>query len=436
MINRRTLIAAGAALATNPAFAARKKKPAPFNPAFPPGFLWGAATAGHQIEGNNTNSDFWLLEHTTPTVFTEPSGDACNSWQLWSDDLDLIKTIGLNSYRFSIEWARIEPAAGQFSIAMLDYYQRMVRACRERGIIPVVTFSHWTVPIWFAALGGWLNADAPQLFARFCYRAARHLAADIGYAVTLNEPNGLLIAHKMMPPVALQAQEAMFQAARKATGAPQFIGGPAAAYALQMQPQLLKAHRLAVQAIKAVRSDLPVGFSLAIVDEQASGQNSVRDVIRKEFYGAWLESARQDDFIGIQNYERNIWDAKGLVAPPESARRNANGAEIYPASLANSVRYAYQVCGRPILVTEHGVLTDDDTLRSGLIPEALAALKQAIDDGVPVLGYLHWTLIDNFEWVSGYKAKFGLASVDRTTFARTLKPSASVLGAIARRNAL
>jgi len=203
-----------------------------------------------------------------------------------------------------------------------------------------------------------------------------------------------------------------------------------------MQPNLLGAHRAGREAIKSVRSDLPVGFTLALFDDQAVGDDSLRDAMREKLYGPWLETAKKDDFIGVQNYERARWDSKGRLPPPEGAKRGHLGSEVYPPSLAGAVRYAHEATGVPVIVTEHGVGTEDDTIRAWLIPAALEELKKAIDDGVPVKGYVHWSLLDNFEWIFGYKPKFGLVAVDRQTFRRTPKPSAAVLGAIAQRNAL
>jgi len=434
MIDRRTLLASGAALAATPAFAkVAGKAPAPF----PQGFLWGTATAGHQVEGNNVNSDFWLLEHITPTLFGEPSGQACDSFHRWRDDLALVKKIGLNSYRFSIEWSRIEPLQGVFSAEMLDHYKRIVHTCRDLGIAPIVTFSHWSVPIWFASLGGWTNPDASELFARYCDRAARHLAAEMAYAVTLNEPNGLSIADRMIPEGAKRGLEAMLVAARQATGAPKFVGGPSFQYAPAMQPSLLKGHRMAFDAIKAANSALPVGFSLAIVDEQADAQGAAqRDRARAEFYGPWLDTAGKDDFLGIQNYTRRVWGADGPLPAPAEATLDQMGGEIVPDTLANCVRYAHAQTGKPIIVTEHGFAVSDDRIRAAATLAALAHLRIAIADGVPVLGYQHWSLLDNFEWTSGYRVTYGLASVDRKTFRRTAKPSAKVYGAVARTNRL
>ena len=437
MIDRRTMLGATVALSATPAVL-RAGPQKPVDPEFPKGFLWGASTASYQVEGNNTAADVWLLEHTKPTVYAEPSGDAANSFDLWRSDLDLVRSLGLNTYRFSLEWSRIEPEPGLFSIAMLDHYQAMIEGCRARGLTPVVTFNHFTTPRWFAAQGGWGNADAPALFARYCDRAARHLAAAIGYATTLNEPNLSGVLQDLLPGALLGADQAMVAAAAKTLGVAEYLPGNPLYVRdrASVQAHLLAGHKLGRAAIKAVRGDLPVGVSLAIFDDQAVGQNSLRDAKREYFYGPWLRAAKGDDFLGIQNYERSVWDDKGKRPMPAGAVTNSMGSEVYPPSLAGVARYAHAATGLPIMVTEHGVGTDHDEIRANLIPAALSELKKAMVDGVPVLGYCHWSLIDNFEWVFGYRIQFGLCSLDRQTFARTPKPSAAVLGRIARSNSL
>lgn len=432
-IDRRTMMATALAASASPALAA-----VPKSKAFPQGFLWGAATAGHQVEGNNVSSDLWLLENMKPSTFAEPSGDALNSFELWPVDLDLVKSIGLNSYRFSIEWSRIEPEQGMFSNAMLDHYKAMIDGCRSRGLTPLVSFNHFTVPRWFAASGGWMNPDAPSLFARYCDRAARHLAGGIGYATTFNEPNLAGMLQQFLPKEIFDRERGGLEAAARKLGVPSYMPGnalviddPATLSALQ-----IAGHKEGRAAIKAARSDLPVGVTLAMFDDQAVGKNSIRDRKRVELYGKWLEAAKGDDFVGVQNYERSRWDDKKRLPPPPGAELNWMGAEVYAPSLAGAVRYAHSVTGGPVIVTEHGVGTEDDSIRARLIPSALAELKKAIDDGVPVKGYMHWSLMDNFEWGFGYKPKYGLVSVDRSTFKRTPKPSAAIYGAIARANSL
>ncbi len=433
-IDRRKLILGAGALTLAPAALSATIA----NRRFPKGFLWGAASAGHQVEGNNVASDVWLLENIKPTIFAERSGDANNSFALWQEDLDLAKSLGLNCYRFSLEWARIEPEAGLVSIVMLDHYKRVIEGCRERGLTPVVTFNHFTTPRWFAARGGWTNTESAPLFAKFCALAARHLAAEIGYAVTLNEPQLFLYLDKVLPPQFLGAQRAMLDAAARATGSSKF------STATQINREdhdnattnLIAAHKMGRAAIKAEHSTLPVGVALAMTDDQAVGADSIRDAMRQRFYGPWLEAVRNDDFLGVQNYGRERWDSTGHLPPPPDATLNFRGTEVYPMSLAGAVEFAHTATGLPILVTEHGVGTDDDTVRAALIPAALQGLKAVIDRKVPVIGYIHWSLIDNFEWSSGYKPKFGLVAVDRTSFRRSPKPSAAVYRTIASRNSL
>lgn len=449
-IDRRTVLAgAGAMLALGVArsthaevgVAGKASSPlaaSAFPKGFPNGFLWGAATAGHQVEGNNTASDLWLLENVKPTDFAEPSGDACNSFELWPQDLDIVRSLGLNSYRFSLEWARIEPEPGQFSMAMLDHYARMVDGCRERGLAPIVTFSHFTTPRWFAASGGWTNPEAPGRFAKFCEVAAKHFAAGISHAVTLNEPDLSRLLLMLLPPVVFQGQRANLAAAAKALGVPKFVVANSVPEEDigAVQAGLLAGHRLGRAAIKAVRPDLPVGVSLAVVDDQAVGDPARRDARRAFIYGEWLDAVKGDDFVGVQNYERSRISPEGPLPPPEGSPRNWSGAEIYAPSLGNAVRYVHGATGCPIMVTEHGLGTDDDTLRAKFIPESLQGLAAAMADGIPVGGYIHWSLLDNFEWIFGYRPKYGLVAVDRKTFKRTPKPSAYVLGAIAKRNSL
>jgi beta-glucosidase len=413
--------------------------PAATRKRFPEGFIWGTATAGHQVEGNDVNSDMWFLEQLQPTLFAEHVGDANNSLELWPVDLDLVRSLNLNAYRFSLEWSRIEPEPGQFSLAMLDHYLRMIEGCRARGLKPIVTFNHFATPRWFASRGGWTNGESPALFERFCERAAAHLARPIGSATTLNEPNLLrLLSWVDLPPAMKDVQRAMLDKAAQTLGVAKFTASNVAnAEDLDaIQTNLLEGHRRGRQAIKAARPDLPVGVSLAVVDDQAFGKHSRRDEKRRQVYGAWLEAVKGDDFVGVQNYERVQYDEKGAVPPPHGVPLDGMGREIYPASLANSVRYVHEQTARPIFVTEHGLVTDDDTQRAAFIPAALEHLAEAIAAGVPVLGYVHWTLMDNFEWIFGYKPHFGLCSVDRQTFKRQPKPSAAVLAAIARANAV
>ncbi len=452
MIDRRTLLVRGAvagatlagagAMGASPTAASAKAAPGArtlgAGKPFPSGFLWGAASSPHQTEGNNLGSDLWFLERQQPGIFSVPSGDACNSFELWSDDLDLAKNMGLNSYRFGIEWARVEPVKGQFSQAMLDHYRRIVEGCRARNLAPIVTFNHFTTPLWFAAQGGWSNPEAPELFARYCGKVAAAAGRTMAKAITINEPNLLQSIKGMLPPQVWDLQKATLQGAARQLGVPRFLSANVAGLddLADLQRGLLAGHKAAKAAIKAQCPDLPVGVSLVVMDDQAAGSPKRRDQVREELYRAWFELAKQDDFVGVQNYERALWGDEGRLPPPKGAVLNWSGAEVWAPSLAGAVKFAHQETGVPILISEHGVGTDDDRIRARFIPESLSALRNVMEEGVPVLGYCHWALLDNFEWIFGYKPKYGLHTVDPVTFARTPKMSAQVLGTIARRNAV
>jgi beta-glucosidase len=395
---------------------------------FPESFLWGVATAGHQIEGGNDTSDTWFAEHVSPTVFREPSGPACDGFHRWREDVDLVAGMGLSAYRFSVEWARVEPVEGDFSAAALDHYAAIADRCLELGLAPVVTFNHLTNPHWFAMHGGWLDPGSAERFARYCGAVMDRFGSSIAYAVTLNEPNlPSLLSWIPMPAAVRELERATLEAASKAAGVARYrlanVALPEEFDALE--DGLAAAHTAGKAAIKARRPDLPVGLSLAVVDDQAVGDARVRDRKRSGVYGRWLRLVAADDFVGVQNYERARYDGDGPLPPPEGVPVNQMGSDIYPPSLGHAVAYVHAEAGVPVFVTEHGIATDDDTQRAAFLEPALAGLQEAIDAGVPVLGYLHWTLLDNFEWVFGYGMKLGLVEVDRTTFARTPKPSAA-----------
>jgi beta-glucosidase len=407
--------------------------------AFPDGFLWGSATAGHQNEGDNTNSDTWFAEQVSPTVFREPSGKACDGYRLWREDVDLVAGMGLTAYRFSLEWARIEPSEGDFDADAIAHYGAIIDRCLELGLAPIVTFNHFTSPHWFAMRGGWLNPGAPELFARYCGEVMDRIGAGIAVALTLNEPNlPRLLSWLNFPDAIRDLERATLTAAAEAAGVERYrLGNVVLPEDFDaMEEGTAAGHVAGKAAIKARRPELPVGLSLAVVDDQAVGDATVRDRKRAEVYGRWLRLVRDDDYVGVQNYERARYNGEGAMPPPEGAPLNSMGSDIYPLSLAGSVRYVHTETGVPILISEHGLAHDDDSFRGPFIEDSLRGLLDVINDGVPVLGYVHWTLMDNFEWIFGYHSHLGLHAVDRTTFARTAKPSVAVLSRIARAHAI
>jgi beta-glucosidase len=403
---------------------------------FPPNFLWGCATAGHQVEGNNTNSDLWTLEHLPDTMFKEPSGDACDHYHLYPQDIAMLADLGFNAYRFSLEWSRIEPDEGFFSNAALDHYRRMLIACREHNLSTLLTYSHFSVPRWFAYKGGWQNPAAPDLYGRFCEKATKHFGDLISFASTFNEPD----IPQLLGWINVGGEDlsAMFQTnlakVRKQLNAPEFadlfLGDP-----IKTRAGLIASHYKGKDAMKSVRGNMPVGFNLAMFDDQAAPTDSHLAEKRADVYGPWLEVAKHCDYLGVQMYSRAIVGSKDLP-PAKGVEVTQAGWEFYPECVEHVVRYASKETGVPLIVTENGIATEDDSRRVEYVQRALAGLKRAIDDGVDVRGYIAWSLLDNFEWMSGFTPKFGVVAVDRSTQQRTIKPSAAMLGNIARRNSL
>lgn len=394
-------------------------------------FLFGAATAGHQVEGNNTNSDIWFLENIKPTKFAVRSGDACDSYHRFEEDIRLLKSFGLDTYRFSIEWSRIEPSPGKFSNAELAYYLTVIETCHKHGVRPVVTFNHFSCPQWFSANGGWTSPDAAELFARYCDRSARALGDGMHMAATLNEPQVKRLQH-WIPAFSTPASNANLERQREAATV---ASGSSAYMAFHLADDeavlsnMIQAHKLGYAAIKAAVSGLPVGVTLAIIDYQAAAPQSRLSEVRDYVNAAWLQAVKETgDFVGVQNYGRDLVGAEGVIAPAASAERNMLTQEYYPEGLGNAVRYVHEATGKPILVSENGIATRDDGQRIRYIDAALSSLREARDSGVPVLGYIHWSLLDNFEWSLGFAPTFGLVAVDRETFRRSPKPSAHHLG--------
>jgi beta-glucosidase len=386
---------------------------------FPEGFVWGTATAAHQTEGGNWNNDWWAWEHQEQTVCVEPSGDAVDHFWRYPDDIAMLADLGFGAYRFSIEWSRVEPEDGEFSRSALDHYRRMLACCHEHGLLPVLTFHHFTTPRWVAARGGWEEPATAELFGRFCERSVGALGDLIGIANTLNEPNivslmGYLVG--VFPP-----------------GRRRDLDGMGAANAT-----LLAAHRRGYEALKAGPGDFPVGITVAMGDWWApEGADDVRDRVRHGHEGIYLEAARGDDFVGVQAYSRTRLDERGMPMGPEPGVEVLDmGYEYWPAALEVAIRHAAAVAGVPVLVTENGIGTTDDEQRIRYVRAALEGLGRCLDDGIDVRAYFYWSLMDNFEWALGYRPRFGLVAVDRETQARTPKPSARWLGGIARANRL
>jgi beta-glucosidase len=407
--------------------------------AFPDGFLWGTATAAHQVEGGNVAADLWPMEWAKDSPFAEPSGDACDQYHRYTDDIRLLKALGFSLYRFSVEWARIEPEEGFFSKAALDHYRRVIAACLAEGVVPMATFHHFTAPIWFTRDGGWENAASVDRFARYCERAGAALGDLIPYACTINEANIPL----MMSMVRGEMSAGAFARPKRFAEVAKAVGGTAEKWAPYLicdghaaAPNLIAAHRKAYDILKA-RVKGPVGITLSMNDLQAEeGGEALRDMAAHLLDGQFLESVKGDDYVGVQTYTRVIFGANGLRPLPGGAETTQMGYEFYPEALEACIRRAARISGCAVIVTENGIGTEDDTRRIAYTQRALEGVQNCLRDGLDVRGYVHWSLLDNFEWLEGYRPKFGLVAVNRATQARMPKPSAYWLGAVAKRNSL
>jgi beta-glucosidase len=402
----------------------------PTAPSFPTDFLVGASTAAHQVEGGNVNSTWWTYEHTPGTPLKEPSGDAADSYHRWEDDLDIVADLGLDAYRFSIEWARVEPEPGLISQATLLHYGRMIDGCRRRGIEPIVTLHHFTEPRWFGRAGGWTATGAVDRFAAYV-TALRPILEPVRWVVTINEPNMVAIMTRVARWLGAAAAQDGGRAADAPTDDP---GGPLPVPDPATRDALTAAHRMASDVLHDNHPEMRVGWSIANqVVQSVPGGEAAADAYRESREDLYLRVSRDDDFVGVQTYTRVVFGPDGPVRDDPQDERTLMGWEYYPEALGDAVRHTRAIVGeRPILVTENGIATADDDRRIAYTAAALDGLQAAIADGADVRGYLHWSLLDNYEWGS-YQPTFGLVSWDPDTFERTPKPSAHWLGAMARR---
>lgn len=412
-------------------------------------FMIGAATAAHQVEGNNTHSDFWVMEHLKHSDFVEPSGMAVDHYNRYAEDIKLLAQAGCNAYRFSIEWARIEPQEGCFDAKEIEHYRKVLLCCKNNGITPVVTLQHFSSPAWLIGKGGWGKPYVVAAFGRYAKKVVQALGEYMPYICTINEANMGMQLHKVSAD--------MMKASKRKEGGVQvgqnvkldmkaiLLGMLEKGRAFQCSPFgvntflmprnekqesiVMAAHREAVKQIKAICPDSKVGLSLSLFDYQSvPGGEAETEKLWYEDFGWYLPHICKDDFLGVQNYSRKIVDASGARAPAAEAPVTQMGYEDYPTSIGNVLRKVAKEFPGELVVTENGIATDNDSRRCEFIREAVASVMAAKKEGVPVTGYLHWSLLDNFEWQAGFSKTFGLIAVDRKTQMRYPKESLTVLG--------
>lgn len=381
---------------------------------FPSVFLWGAATAAHQIEGNNISSDWWQREHAPDTDLPEPSNDACDSYNRFEEDIRLLAESGLQMYRFSIEWARVEPEDGVFSQAQILHYRAMIDTCHKYGVEPMVTLYHMTLPLWFASEGGWLRDDAAERFAQYVEKVLPILH-DVTWVCTINEPN-------------------MVALTRGGTEGSDFIAASLPSPDPVISEHLVEAHRAARRVLSRI-STIKSGWTIACqAFHAAPGCEAEMEAYQYPREDYFTEAGIGDDFIGVQAYLRTFIGKDGPLPVAEGVERTLTGWEYFPPALGIAARHTWEVGKHtPLFVTENGLASSNDLRRMQYTYDALAGLHDAMKDGIDVRGYLHWSLLDNYEWGS-FKPTFGLIAWDKETFERKPKPSLYWLGKIAQTN--
>lgn len=379
---------------------------------FPDGFLWGASTAAYQVEGGIENND-WAEAARQGRV--PPCGRACDHYNRFEADFDLAVNLGHNAHRFSIEWARIEPAEGQFNEHEIEHYRQVLRALKARGLTPFITLWHFTQPLWFSKRGGFLHKSAPDVFARYCAFVVERLGEEADFWITINEP-----------------QVVADNGYRRGKWPP-FRKG--LLVYLRMFRALMDAHAAAYRAMKAVRRDSKIGIATHNFDFDPADNPLHRALAR--FLDQFLnhrfleKTAGCHDFIGLNHYFHHPLGKR----VPKDAPRSDMGWEVHPLSLYRLIM-GLRRHGLPIYITESGLADAKDVLREQYLLGYLGAVHRAITEGADVRGYLHWSLMDNYEWADGFWPRFGLVEIDYNTLTRSIRPSARVYEDICRKNAL
>lgn len=404
-------------------------------------FLWGSATSAYQVEGNCTNNNWYEFESAVDEdgqsriSNRQRSGICCDHWNRYKEDIQLMKVLSLNAYRFSVEWSKIEPKQGEFDEAALDHYESVVDELLAQGIEPMITLHHFTNPIWFEERGAFLRDDSPEIFTRFVEHVVGRLGSKVRLWCTINEPSSTALAGYyigIFPPAEKNIQKAA-----------------------TVLKNMLRAHTSAYTRIKEIQPQAQVGLVVVMIIYEPPNPWNLLDVVfnrllRKnmsdshfkylvdgkfkfsipgvvdESYDSGIREAF--DFIGVNYYMRFRWKLRlfgkqklDIVdnLPPE--RKTDMGWEIYPEGLYRALKLASSYTSKPIYITENGIADDSDTKRAKYIQDHLLVLNKTIAEGMNIKGYFYWSLIDNFEWAEGFEKRFGLYHVDYTTQKRTLR---------------
>lgn len=392
---------------------------------FPEGFLWGAATSAHQVEGNNIYNDWWEWEqaHQPPSL---RSGQATDQYNLYKQDFDLAKDLNHNAHRLSIEWSRIEPREGEFNPAAIEHYVKLLKVLKSLNFTVMLTLWHFTLPLWVAQKGGWENGETPKLFERFVKKIVSEIGDYVDLWITINEP-GVYIYETYI------ARE--WPNARKS-----FLGQ------IKTFFNLASAHKRAYKFLhQTYPAGKPVGLAQNVMSFEPYHKHSIIEqlaVVVNDFFTNHLFyflTKGTHDFLGINYYFHTRFKHKGLIpqrvgSSPQTHDVSDLGWEIYPEGIFDVLTDLSDDI--PIYITECGIATTNDDRRNRFLTSYLQEVVRAIKLGVNVRGFFYWSLLDNFEWHLGFEPRFGLIEVDYETQKRHLRTSALTYAEIIAANGI
>lgn len=416
---------------------------------FPAGFLWGTATAAHQVEGGNANNNWAAWEAQPGRILNgDRSKLACDWWSgRWSEDFDRAAETHQNAHRMSIEWSRIQPRPDRWDEDALDHYREMIRGMLARGLTPMITLHHFTDPLWFYEQGGWEQENAPDLFEKFAAHVVEALKEYVTLWVTINEPNVYVVSGYMgtdFPPGKANAQAA-FTVMRN------LIRGHSAVYRSIKRIQKKSSIGIALnyRSLKPASPASPVDQALAKFAHNSYNESFIRTLktgqLRFSTQRAGIpEAIGTQDFIGVNYYTRDLVQFSPLAVrdffmkrffPKDAALSQSGFIANVPDGMFESLKWA-NTYGLPIYITENGVEDATDDLRPRYLVEHLHQVWRAINFNYPIKGYFHWSLVDNFEWERGWSQRFGLWGLDVETQTRIRRPSVDLFADICQQNAI
>jgi beta-glucosidase len=419
---------------------------APLAATFPADFAFGTATAAQQVEGGNTNNDYYQWEQQGRTP---PAGAADDEYHRYEEDFAIASSLAQNAFRLSIEWSRIEPSQGVFSDAEVQHYVAVLTSAHAHGLRTFVTLHHFTNPIWAADQGGWANPAMPRWFADYVAYVVPRIGGLVDYWLTVNEPNGEAFTSYL----AAATPPGVSDVATMGNVLANFLKAHAAAYHLIHASfpdarvsfanhfRILDPARWWDPADRLMADILSNFWNDQLLDSIASGRIRLFVPTLLDHEEDWPSLKGTLDFIGVNYYTRNLVRAdpsapQGFTLETAAdAPTTPRGLEIYPAGMYR-ILLALRRYHLPLFITENGIDDPTDARRAAFICDHLAAVAAAMAEGADVRGYLYWSLVDNYEWTSGYGPKYGLVAVDFATQQRTIRPSAQVFAAIARTRSL